>query len=450
MKNYIAKYKIALVLAAALWCGQIQAQNTQTLTLEQAINAAADNNHLIKIKNLQAEEQKAKIKEINIKKYPLVNVFGSYLYNVNVGNLRIPAGSIQVPMGGAMLGLPLEDINYAVGKHHGFNAGAMIYQPLTQLPKIKTGINVAEHEYNMAKVEAEQVRLKLSNGVEKLYYAILIAQKQKLEAQKRIEVANLKLYDLESALLAGKTIDMNEAGLNAAIADEEQKLLKLDFQEEDYRAELRALTHLPIETMELQEVALTTITTSVEDLKAKAEAGNIEIQLANMQKTKAQLGMKAAKQSNLPDVGLVGGYAFQTNLDVLPKNNIFLGANLIWNLQGLMTNKSTYEQRSLMAQQAEEHIKHLQEETAVNVEKIDRKLRQATALVEVAQKAVNYRKKDLKFEEDRLLAGNSTKIKVLEAEANLAKSESDLYAAQLSYKLALIDLKMLLGNSNIE
>jgi outer membrane protein TolC len=46
---------------------------------------------------------------------------------------------------------------------------------------------------------------------------------------------------------------------------------------------------------------------------------------------------------------------------------------------------------------------------------------------------------------DKSDAGLNTKVDVLNAKSSLSKSEADLYAAQLSYRLALSDLNILEG-----
>jgi outer membrane protein TolC len=66
-------------------------------------------------------------------------------------------------------------------------------------------------------------------------------------------------------------------------------------------------------------------------------------------------------------------------------------------------------------------------------------------LIAVAQKAVGFRREALKIQLDKSDAGLNTKVDVLNAKSSLAKSEADLYAAQLSYRLALSDLNILEG-----
>ena len=81
-KKYIAGIVIIFLFAT----GKQASAQTDTLTLERAIDAAMQNNRLLHIKKIQVEEKQAKVKEDNIKKYPTVILNSTYLYNVNTSD----------------------------------------------------------------------------------------------------------------------------------------------------------------------------------------------------------------------------------------------------------------------------------------------------------------------------------------------------------------------------
>ena len=438
----------ALLLIAALCSALpiVQAQEKQSLTLEQAKATALENNRLLKIKTLQVAEKRARVKEDNIKKYPSITVNSTYQYNVNLGQLTIPEGSVGVLPLSPTLNIPLPDkeLKFDLGEHHTFNAGATIYQPITQQGKIKTGIAIAEAEVHISEKEKEKAAQQITLNVEKLYYALLINQKQQEEAEARLELARIKLYDVESALLSGKTLEASKYGLEATTADEEQKVLKLQIAEDDYTTDLKSLTGLTANEFELVPVAVGEVElASLETYKTAATANNIDLNLAELTKEKAELGIKAAKQSYLPDLGLIAGYTYQTGNILYPTNNPFAGVNLKWNLQEIISNRQLLNQRNFLLQQALENSAYLQEQTDSNLEKAYRKSAQAKALIKAAEKVVRYRKEDLTVQQDRNFAGLNKRADVLEAQSELAKAMADLYAAQLNALLVRTDLKML-------
>jgi outer membrane protein len=436
----------SLALGVWLWLGNGDVFAQVSVTLDQAIEKALANNKLYHIKSLQVEEKKAKVQEDRVKAYPAFSVSSTYQYNANIGQLSIEEGVLgALPLPTGNIALPNKELNVDLGKHNTFNAGASVYQPVSQLSKIKTGVQVAMTDVDIAEREKVKVSLQIMQAVEKLYYGILINEKQKEEANAKLELARLKFYDLESAKLSGKTIDSNESGLQANIADEEQNLLKLDIQREDYMADMRRLTGIESGEIRLEQVGELPFETSssVDDYKTVAGENNVDIQLAMLGRSKSELAIKAAKLTYRPDLGVFAGYTYQKGNIIFPQNNPFAGVSLKWNVQDLWSNKQVLRQRYLVSEQARQQLADKQEEVSINVEKAYRKIRQAQALIQVAERAVTYRQQEMKVQEDKKFAGLNTQADVLTTKSLLAKSEADFFAAQLSYRLAISDLKIL-------
>lgn len=444
MKNSI-KY-IALSLALASLIPSAFAQTTETWTLDKAVNSALENNMLVHIKDWQVQEKEAKVKEATVKMFPIVNVSANYLYNMNNLELVMAPGSfgtMTFPVIGEVV-LPAEEKRFQMSENNNYNAGAMLYQPISQLPKINTGIQVAKADKELALLEQSQVQQQIKTSVEKLFYGILATRKRKIEAEKNIQLAKLKLYDVEGALKSGKTLDVNAAGLQANIVNQEQELLNLIFKEEDYIAEFKKLTGITSDSLILEdEEFVFSATNDLQSYKTSAQSNNVELQIARVKAEKADLGVKAAKLSYLPDLGLVGGYAWQRGNQILPEHNVFAGASLKWNLQDVISNKFTLNQRKYLQQQANEYVENVQQQAQVDTEKAYRKLKQAEQLISVAEKMVEFRRQELKIEQDKFNAGLNTQIKVVEVEAALAKAEADLYDAKMNYKVAEAELQFI-------
>lgn len=451
MNRQFLKYIVAVLLLSILTTNGIQAQQVVTLTLEQAIEAAKNNNDLLRIKQLQVLEQEARIKENKVKFYPAVTVNAGYQYNSSVGQLAIPSGAfgtlpLYYPTTGVVnIVMPNEEKTFDVSKHGNVNAGTTVYQPLTQLGKIKTGVDIAKMDKAISTLEQSKTELQIINAIEQYYYGILAVRNRKEEAQKNIEVAKLKEYDVQSALQAGKTTEVSEIGLKADIANEEQELLKLTFQEEDYLAEFKKLTGVAADELVLADRDIGgAVSTSLEEYQASAAENNVDRQITNLQKQKSELAIKAAKQSYLPDVGVFVGYAYQQGNSIMPESNPYAGASFKWNIQDIFSNKQVLSQRHYVRQQAEANERYTREQTSVSIEKAYRKMKLAEELIAVAQKVVNYRKAELKIKTDQKQTGLGKPINVLETEAASAKAEADLYGAIMSYKIALAELKMLI------
>lgn len=442
---------LALVIGASFITFNASAQSsTQRMNLNQVTELALQNNHLLKIKQLQIEEKRQKISEDKVKYFPMVQVGGAYLYVDKLAELTVPMGSFgQLPLGGNIIPLPSADINQTIGSHENILGGAAFYQPITQFAKINAGVNVAKTELSISEVEHDKAVMQIKQATEKLYYGLLILGKQKEEAEIKLSVAQTKLYDVEGALSAGKTIETSAAGLQANVADEEQNLLRLSISIDDYTADLKHLAGIA----DTIEIALDTIQTGdfkmvelpVTDFANEAQAGNTDLKVATLTKTKAEYAIKASNYSYIPDLGVIGGYT-QTNATAfLPGSNSFVGVMLSWNIQDVWSNSYVKKQRVIMQKQAEENILNTREQVNTDVAKAYRKLSQSARLIAVADKVVNYRRQDLKIQSDKRQNGLNIEADYLMAKAALAKAEADLFAAQLNYRMAYSDLVMLTG-----
>jgi outer membrane protein TolC len=322
----------------------------------------------------------------------------------------------------------------------------MAYQPITQQAKIKTGVEADKTEVLLTEKERLKITLEIKQSTEQLYYGILMTQKRLEEADAALALAKSKLLDVENALLAGKTVTADKAGLQANIADQEQNILKLNIQAQDYMGDLTTITGITATAIKLKEIEQDIEAMhAVEEYQSVAKSSNIDLQIATLNKSKAMLGIKSSRQSNIPELGVIGGYAHQFGNALLPVNNIFVGLSLKWDLQSIFSNRQITKQRRFGLKQAEEHFIDTELQVSNDVKKAHRKVNQAQALIAVAQKAVTYRQEELKIQEDKQAAGLNKSADLLNTKALLAKAGADMYSAQLYYRMAISDLNILTG-----
>jgi outer membrane protein TolC len=266
----------------------------------------------------------------------------------------------------------------------------------------------------------------------------------------KASLARSKLRDVENALAAGKTTESSRYGLSAAVADEEQNLLKLKIQYDDYADDLRQIAGLdPTNKLVLEQVPAESIIENIPGIDTslnEAASKNADLKIAALNSSRAGFSIKASKLSYLPDLGILGGYTYQNGSVIYPKNNAYIGASLKWNLQDAISNRTVQRQRIYLKKEAEENLANTKEQVKKDIAKAYRKLKQSEELINVAAKVVEFRREDLKIQNDRRSSGLNLESDFLAAKAVVAKSEADLFAAQLNYRIALSELRILTGN----
>jgi outer membrane protein TolC len=420
---------------------------------------AIQNNHYLKIKQMQVSEKQQKINEDKVKFYPNVSVGANYQYDANLPELTIKAGSFgtlpmlaMTPTGTLTqveVALPAEDKSLKMGEHNNYNASATLYQPISQLPKIATGVNISKTELAITKAEQAKVTMQIKQATEKLYYGLLILQKQKEEAELKKTVAQSKLKDAESAVIAGKTTYSSQAGLKAQLADEEQNLLKINIQNDDYTSDLKRLIgmnesqKLELESISIDEVGNSNL--SIDSIATLAFSDNLDLKIAGLTVTKAKNAVDASRFSYLPDLGVFGGYSCQKGNLLYPVNNTFVGVSFKWNMQDMVSNTFTKNQRNLQKKQAEENYTNTKEQINNDLYKAYRRVNQSLELIAVASKVMDYRREDMKIQTNKQSTGLNIETDYLTAKASYAKAEADYFAAQLNYRIAFTDLQILTG-----
>lgn len=442
-----------IILAALLLFSPVAVhaqQCTEMLNLQKVIDMAVHNNRLLSIKQMQVDEKQQKVYEDRVKLFPSVTLGGAYQYNDHLSALTIQRGAFgELPLGGTKIQLPSADKTFELGNHNTFTSSTTLYQPISQIPKIKAGIDVSGTELQIARIEYRKTEMQIRQTAEKLYFGLLILEKQKEEAQIKLSLARRKLHDVESAVMAGKVTRSSEIGLRANTADEEQNLLKINMLIGDYTDDLKRLTGFPSGSgFVLDPVTADDFPAGsppVDDFIREAQNGNSDLKMAALYKTKAEHAIRASQYTYLPDFGVVSGYTYQEGNALYPENNAFIGVSLKWNIQDIFSNNYVQRQRLSQKKQAEENLANTREQINTDIEKAHRKLIQSVELIKVAKKVLDFRREDLRIQSDRLTAGLNIEADYLSAKAALAKAESDLFAAELNYRIAVTDLSVLTG-----
>jgi multidrug efflux pump subunit AcrB len=422
----------------------------QRLDLQTVTDMAVKNNRLLGIKQMQIDERQHKVSEEKVKYLPSVILGSSWLHNSDSMSMTFPRGSFgQLQAGPMTYSLPASDRTLELSDRNFYNAGVALYQPVSQIPKISAAVGLSRTELEIARIEYAKAAMQTKQAAEKLYFGLLILHKQREEAEMKLALARSKLYDVESALLAGKATAANRIGLYANVADEEQNLLKINIRINNLSADLKHLIGLPPSgPLELEPVAAGSFQYSAqpaESYAGEALTGNKDLKMAQLNKLKTDYAIKANRYSYLPDFGIVGGYTYQDGIYIDPANNAFIGVAFKWDFKDVVSNTFVGKQRSSMKKQAEELVINTREQVAVDIDKACRKLSESAELISAARKVADFRREDLKVQSDRRDAGLGIESEYIAAKAAMLKAEADLYAAQLNYRTALTELQILTG-----
>jgi outer membrane protein TolC len=107
--------------------------------------------------------------------------------------------------------------------------------------------------------------------------------------------------------------------------------------------------------------------------------------------------------------------------------------------------QATQARSELEYRQAQMRIQQLQNQIRIQVRNAQFTVQQDRAAVEAARKAVELQRQNLDAEQKKYALGASTTILVLQAQRDLAASESTLVAAMSNYEKAKVSLDQVTG-----
>lgn len=418
-------------------------QPNDSLDLTTALSLAMESNHLIRISNLKTEESAEKVKEARSKYFPIIMADGLYVYSDRSNQLNIPLG----PLG--TFPIPLPTLDNLDLNNNIYSANIFAYQPITELFKVSNGLKIAKNETNTASAETLKAQLKIQQSVEQLYFGLLIAQREEEEAKINLQLSETKLYDIESAILAGKSNIVNRYAFKADILRQKQILLQTKNKMSNYQEKLIQITGLKSSYIQLKEEKFKTEPLRpLEYYTEKSKISNPELIIAQNNILKTDQAVAAAQNDYLPSVGIFAGYSYLNLYSGYETNGFTGGARLSWNVFDFGNKKSILRQRKAQNQQAIEYQTNLAENNSIDIRKAYSDITEALELVQLSEEVLVFRKEENRLIKNGFETGLKLKQEMLESEASLLKAKVDLLSAQSNYRLLLTKLNLLTGTLN--
>ena len=407
-------------LPAASSYSTVAAGNPRRITLREAQQAAAANNPMAHLAQLQVEAAKQHRLGAESDYFPKIS---STLTNFHFNKFMGQEITIQRRIAGGTVtgGLPL------AGKDQTLVA-VTAAQPITPLLKLREVVNIARADERAAMAKAG-MSVETASNVEKDYYALLVAQRQlEVARANATAVRNTKLLASNAAMLPNREGDSSEAAKAMVIAKSKVKELT---------ASLNLLLGYPVEG----ELELVTPVTQVEEISLKqaadkAMAANPEVVEAEQTVAKARAASKLSKLDYVPDVAVLGGYAYNGYaVPLLPRDFSFIGIMGSYNVFDFGKREHTIKERNAQVSMAETALELTKAKVSAAVKSSYFQMDRSRELSELARhlsdaipvERVNYSKDNPELVVSR------------------AKLEIEMLQADLDYRQSLAQLKALMG-----
>lgn len=428
----------AALLAALIFAAAPAHAQTKRLTLPEAVNLAVKGNSGLKIARLKVVEKARKVASVRADNFPKLSNYTWYMGFSSSQAVSIPVGLIPVPVQKAVAGQ---------GSSTFFLNGTVLAQPVTQLLKIHEATGIARSDESIAESDEQKARNDVILAAHQLYYGILIANAQKEAAEAGLAAAQENLRDAQKAVIAKNVLEVAVTEARTAVLKNKQSLLAATIQSADLNAELDQLLDLPLDTqLELSDPGPSKGPAGSRDFYLqRAFCQNPEIRAAEATVVKADRGVNAARDEYIPDVTLFAANTYQHGASFLTNNIGSFGVMVSWDIWDWGKRNDVIGERCAQMSQAEENVRRVHDEIAVEVDNAYRKLENQKSLMDVAGEALALQKERLRLESNQLKTATISHTKYEEAVAEFKSAQSDDLQARLGFDLAVAELSRIAG-----
>src|SRR5512138_1604543 len=416
----------------------------QSLTLPQAVELALRQNSGLKIEREKVTETDNKIVSARSQYFPQLSNNTKFMTLSDKQQINIPAGSLGNVGGGPF---PNNDVKLSQSRSSVLYSETTLAQPITQLLKIHEANQIARADRGIADAELNKTANETILAVHQLYYALLVAYKERDAAQASLTAAQENLAEAEVAVKAGNVLDVALISAKANLLQGRQALIAAENRISDVTSELNDLLGLPSDAiLEVTEAGLPELTELAKGQSyAEARTRNGELLAARETVEKSRHAVRAAKYEYIPDLTIFAKHGFQDGAPFVEKNVGIFGAELTWNIFDWGKRKGEIGQRVAQQSQAQENLVRIDKRIGIEIDKVYRKLARSKQMVEVARESLSLSKENARLSENGTKAGTVTTAKHAEAVAALRKAEMEELQASLQYRLAGAELDRIRG-----
>lgn len=421
------------------------AASAPTLTLSQALMLARQNNRQIRIASLQiaaAQQLTAAARTGLLPSITLQAAGGQLLDTVSA---HFPAGVL-----GTVNGSPVPSHDMDVKSSDRFTSAYTlgIAQPITQLPRIRTGIHLQEVGVEIARENERQRKQTSAATVRQVYHAILQTQEtitadnEQLKALQQLERTVGENVRQETALKADLLeVQARRTGQETALSTAHDTLQQL---KEQLNLLMGRDTQTPFEVAPVTDDA--PMDTDENALVARALRGRPELRVNALQVRQAELDRRMTELERVPNLSLAMNYAaMQNNLNGFPDHVWTVGFQVSWDGLDWGRRRRESAAKTHVIEQARLALEETRSQVQIDVRNQMRRWRQARETENATRAAQQAARERLRVTTNQFQANASLLKDVLQAQAALADANRQVQEAALASLTAQSELLRSLG-----
>ncbi|MBD0400787.1 efflux RND transporter permease subunit [Flammeovirga sp. EKP202] len=405
LKKHITKGASVVLIFFLLQPHTSKAQ--EIIQLDQCVAIAKENNQQLQLIQLEIQKKQKEVNKVTANYLPTVMLDGGlfwYYHTERKSDVSLKVN--ELPVLGAVPPIPF-GAEFTLAENNTFLgvANLGVYQPISQIFKIKAGSEVKEIDYKIVQNKYYEAAQEIRSGVSKLYVGIAIEEAKVSTYQEQIELIEKKLIDVEVGVEAGELLDVYAIGLQADLLDHQSKFQQSKIDASKYRLQLNTILDFPQDSLwKVAEVTFDSI--GVMELLSTVNTNsaiihdNYSVRESSLMIEKAEAGLTYHKNQHIPDITLTAQGFYFGNIPLIPQANVLVGATLSWPILQWGKKSRDVEISKIQLQQAKLQLNENKKEVRRDIIVVSEELRNAMVILQTAQKALKFRNRELKIKKD--------------------------------------------------
>src|SRR6476661_6117830 len=435
----------------------VRIEQTEPITLQQAIDLARRNSQVLQIAGKQVEQSRAALREQQAALYPDLNFQMDASRSVSAGGeLGVRAQQRFNNSRANGTGQPAEQARQNFGSNS-LNSTLQLSYDVDLFGRRRANIRAAEEQLRLRELDVERQAEQLRFDTAEAYYTLQNADGQVAIRQASVRNAQQSLRDAEALERAGVGTRFAVLQAQANLANEQQQL---SVARRDQRVAQRRLA----EILNISQSANLTAADPVEQagswrlsleesiVQAFKNRPELEQQLVQRDISKQQ--RRSIQAGRLPQLSVGGSYNVlgQDPDDPNPyatrgwADGYSIRASLTWSIFDGGAANARVKQRDADIAIAESRFDQLRNQVRREVEQAYFGLESSFENIETSEAGVLQSREALRLARLRFQAGVGTQTDVIQAETDLTRAERNRLSAIVTYNLGLSSLQRAVSN----
>lgn len=444
------KIKYLVVGLAMLFVKPAVAQekpDVQTLSLQEAVTFALDNNENIQKASLDQISSRYQVKEARSAGLPQLDITGQGIKALKKPKIALPA-EFNPEGTGPLLAEMGTDYNI----NGGFSATQLLFSK-----SYFVGLKAAKSAEDLYRIRKEMTTEEVIYNVGSAYYQVLQTQEQfntiNANFEQLEQLERIMQLQYENDLV--KKVDVNRIKVNKINLDNQKKSLMTSYAQQQNM--LKFFMGMPLEQPIVLNGSAEDALLLVQPTLASAEEpaqNRAQFQVLNKQKELKSLEMENVRAGYYPTLAAFGNYNFQT----MYNGKLFGNSNANWfptSQAGLQLNipvfdgfrkRAQVQQREVEMQIFDLDIKQFNKNTQVELTNAIAQLQNSQSAIVAQEENVKLAQEVYDTTNQLYKEGLSPLTDLLNAETSLREAQTNLNNERLKYKLAELNYLQATGD----